>query len=225
MTCLPSTKMPALSTKIPGDGCTASAAVAGVGPMQRWMRRLSLALAVSAWAGGVCAGPTGEPEPELRARLAEAVRAGDSFTDRYEAQVWLLDYSERIQPYVADSRTRLDLLRRVHAEAKRVALDPALVLAVIHIESRFDRLAISNAGAVGLMQIMPFWLEELGEKGSNLFRSDVNLRMGCTILRFYLDREHGDVSQALARYNGSYGRPDYPDKVLAALRSRYAPAY
>jgi soluble lytic murein transglycosylase-like protein len=191
----------------------------------RCLRGPALALVCSVWAGSALAGPTGEPEPELRARLAEAIRASDSFDDRYEAQVWLLDYSERIQPYIADSRARLDLLRRVHAEARRAALDPALVLAVIHIESRFDRLAVSNAGAVGLMQIMPFWLEELGEKGANLFGSDVNLRMGCTILRFYLDREHGNVTNALARYNGSYGRPDYPDKVLAALRSRYAPAY
>ena len=95
------------------------------------------------------------------------------------------------------------------------------MLAVIHIESRFDRHAISYAGAVGYMQIMPFWLAELGQDESNLFKAATNLRMGCTILRFYLDKEKGDVFRALARYNGSLGRSEYPDKVLSALNTRY----
>lgn len=169
------------------------------------------------------AGPTGTPEPELRARLAEAFTAAGSFEDKYEAQVWLLDYSTRLERYMADERQRIDFLRRVHAEAKRARLEPELVLAVIHIESRFDRHAISYAGAVGYMQIMPFWLIELGQKGENLFKSEINLRMGCTILRFYLDKENGDVFRALARYNGSLGRAEYPTKVLDTLNSRYAP--
>ncbi|MDO9453854.1 MAG: lytic transglycosylase domain-containing protein [Stagnimonas sp.] len=169
----------------------------------------------------VFAGPVGTPEPELRARLAEAITAGGSFDDKYEAQVWLLDYSPRLERYLPDERQRLDFLRQVHAEAKRARLDPELVLSVIHIESRFDRHAISYAGALGYMQIMPFWLTELGQKGSNLFKTEVNLRMGCTILRFYLDKEKGDVTRALARYNGSLGRMEYPDLVLGVLRSRY----
>jgi len=169
------------------------------------------------------AGPTGMPEPELRARLAEAITAAGSFEDKYEAQVWLIDYSTRLQSYLPDERQRLDFLRRVHSEAKRARLDPELVLSVIHIESRFDRHAISYAGAVGYMQIMPFWLTELGQKGENLFKADVNLRMGCTILRFYLDKENGDVFRALARYNGSLGRAEYPTKVLDTLRGRYQP--
>ena len=167
------------------------------------------------------AGPTGVPEPELRARLAEAIHAAGSFGDRFEAQVWLLDYSARIERYMPDERQRIDFLRQVHAEARRARLDPELVLAVIHIESRFDRHAISYAGAVGYMQIMPFWLRELGEDEANLFKAHTNLRMGCTILRFYLDKERGDVVRALARYNGSLGRREYPDKVLEALRTRY----
>lgn len=167
------------------------------------------------------AGPVGAPEPELRARLAEAITAAGSFEDKYEAQVWLLDYSDRIARYLPDERQRIDFLRRVHAEAKRAKLDPELVLAVIHIESRFDRHAISYAGAVGYMQIMPFWLTELGLKGSNLFSVETNLRMGCTILRFYIDKERGDVFRGLARYNGSLGRSEYPTKVLDVLRTRY----
>ena len=171
--------------------------------------------------GMAAAGPTGVPEPELRARLAEAIKAAGSFDDKYEAQVWLLDYSDRLQRYLPDERQRLDFLRQVHAEAKRAGLQPELVLSVIHIESRFDRHAISYAGAVGYMQIMPFWLAELGQQGDNLFRAQINLRMGCTILRFYLDKERGDVFRALARYNGSLGRSEYPTKVLDTLRSRY----
>lgn len=167
------------------------------------------------------AGPMGEPEPELRARLAEAITAAGSFDDKYEAQVWLLDYSTRIAAYMPDELQRLDFLRQLHAEARRAKLEPELVLSVIHIESRFDRHAISYAGAVGYMQIMPFWLTELGQRGENLFKAAINLRMGCTILRFYLDKERGDVPRALARYNGSLGRNDYPDKVLEVQRTRY----
>lgn len=171
--------------------------------------------------GMAVAGPTGVPEPELRARLTEAIKAAGSFDDKYEAQVWLLDYSDRLKRYLPDERQRLDFLRQVHAEAKRARLQPELVLSVIHIESRFDRHAISYAGAVGYMQIMPFWLTELGQQGSNLFAAQTNLRMGCTILRFYLDKERGDMFRALARYNGSLGRSEYPTKVLDILRSRY----
>lgn len=181
---------------------------------------LALSLLLSATAA--FAGPVGEPEPELRARLMAAIRAADSFEDKYEAQVWLLDMSTRLQRYQPDEAQRLEFLRLVHSEAKRARLKPEWVLSVIHIESRFDRYAISHAGALGYMQIMPFWLEELGEKGSNLFHASTNLRMGCTILRFYLDKERGNLFNALARYNGSYGRSEYPNKVLGALRNYWA---
>jgi len=188
--------------------------------MTPWITALCLLLSVLLSPMAI-AGPTGAPEPELRQRLAEAITAAGSFDDKYEAQVWLLDYSTRIERYMPDERQRLDFLRQLHAEAKRAGLQPELVLSVIHIESRFDRHAISYAGAVGYMQIMPFWLTELGQKGSNLFKAEVNLRMGCTILRYYLDKERGDVFRALARYNGSLGRAEYPNKVLDTLRTRY----
>jgi len=95
------------------------------------------------------------------------------------------------------------------------------VLAVIEVESRFDQYAISVSGARGLMQIMPFWLDEIGISDKNLFLMRTNLRMGCTILRYYLDIESGDLTRALARYNGSLGRYAYPNKVIAALNSRW----
>ena len=179
---------------------------------------LVLLLALPAFAG-----PVGEPEPELRDRLMAAIKASDSFADKYEAQVWLLDMSTRLERYQPQEAQRLEFLRLVHSEAKRAGLEPELVLSVIHVESRFDRYAISYAGALGYMQIMPFWLEELGQKGSNLFKTETNLRMGCTILRYYLDKERGNLFNALARYNGSLGRPEYPTKVLEIRRTRWAP--
>jgi soluble lytic murein transglycosylase-like protein len=170
----------------------------------------------TAWAG-----PTGEMEPALRALLVDAIKASDSFEDRFDAEVWLTDMSGRLKKLMPDSQERLTFLRLLHAEAKRARIPPELALAVIDVESRFNRLAISSAGAQGFMQIMPFWLKEIGGKGDNLFHARTNLRMGCTILRFYLDKEKGRLVPALARYNGSYGKPDYPYLVLNAMNKRW----
>ncbi|MDB5974378.1 MAG: lytic transglycosylase protein [Nevskia sp.] len=174
------------------------------------------------------AGPTGEPEPELRARLAQAIKESDGFDDRYAAEVWFADMSGRMQRFmpkaIPDTAKRLEFLRLVHAEATKAKLSPELVLAVINVESSFDRLAISKSGAFGYMQIMPFWLQEIGQGGDNLFQARTNLRMGCTILRFYMDKEHNNYKRALARYNGSYGRADYSFLVLHLLNKRWSPA-
>jgi soluble lytic murein transglycosylase-like protein len=175
----------------------------------------------------VHAGPTGEPEPELRSRLAKAMGEGDGFDDRYDAEVWLADMSSRMKRHnpkaMPDAEKRLEFLRQVHAEAAKARLSPELVMAVINVESGFDRLAISRSGAFGLMQIMPFWLDEIGQGGDNLFQVRTNLRMGCTILRYYLDMEHGSYVRALARYNGSTGKPNYPWLVLNLLNRRWSP--
>jgi soluble lytic murein transglycosylase-like protein len=109
----------------------------------------------------------------------------------------------------------------VHCEAQRQNLPAGLVLAVIEVESRFDRWAVSSSGAVGLMQIMPFWPKQLGMTNDQLVRIPQNIRIGCTILKFYLDREKGDYTKALARYNGSVNRRTYPDKVLTQLADRW----
>ncbi|MGQ0503385.1 MAG: lytic transglycosylase domain-containing protein [Panacagrimonas sp.] len=167
------------------------------------------------------AGPTGEPEPELRALLTQAIADADSFGDRFEAEVWLSDMSGRLRRYIKSDAERLEFLRLLHGEAQRARIPPELALAVIEVESRFDRFAISSAGAQGYMQIMPFWLKEIGGAQDNLFHARTNLRMGCTILRFYLDRERGNLVNALARYNGSYGKPRYPELVLNALNRRW----
>lgn len=171
---------------------------------------------------GVANAGTQEPlEPELREKLRQAIDASDSFEDRFDAEVWLTDMSNRLERFVPDAEERLRLLRLVHREATRAELPPELVLAVIDIESGFDRFAISVVGAQGLMQIMPFWLDEIGHPDDNLFHPRTNLRMGCTILKYYVDREKGDLGKALARYNGSAGKRKYPDKVFKVLSQRW----
>lgn len=170
-------------------------------------------------AGGAAAQET--PDPQLRALLIAAANESGSFSDRFEAEVWLTDMSRRLARQVPDPEERLYILRHVHYEAARVDLPPELVLAVIDVESNFDRFAISVAGALGLMQVMPFWLNEIGRPEDNLFHIRTNLRMGCTILRHYLDRENGDLVKALARYNGSRGQRWYADRVLDRLRTRW----
>lgn len=161
------------------------------------------------------------PDPELRGQLVKAVNETSSFADRFDAEVWLLDMARRLERKVPDPAQRLELLRMVHFEAQRVELPAELVLAVIDVESNFDRWAISSVGAQGLMQVMPFWLKEVGRPNDNLFHPPTNLRMGCTILRFYFDKEKGDLQRALARYNGSLGRTTYSDKVFRSLRTRW----
>jgi soluble lytic murein transglycosylase-like protein len=155
------------------------------------------------------------PEPELRALLQQTVAQADSFQDRFEAEVWLLDMSTRLRRYIPDAEERLSLLRLVHREASKAGLRPDLVIALIHAESHFDRFAISSVGAQGMMQVMPFWKAELGRPQDNLTDTATNLRYGCTILSFYLRKENGDLNRALARYNGSLGKHTYSAKVVS----------
>ena len=161
------------------------------------------------------------PDPELRKALVAAVSDTKSFPDRFDAEVWLTDMSLRLQKQVKDPEERIKLLTRVHQEATRVELSPELVLAVIEVESNFDRYAVSVAGAIGLMQIMPFWRDEIGRPNDNLLHLNTNLRYGCTILKFYLDKENGDLRRALGRYNGSLGKRKYPNKVIDKLTRKW----
>lgn len=157
----------------------------------------------------------------MRATLIDAVNSSDSFADRFDAEVWLVDMSSRLQSRVKDPQERLKILKQVHYEAMRAQLEPELVLALINVESNFDHFAISSAGAQGLMQIMPFWLDEIGRVDDNLFDINTNLRFGCTILNIYLKREKGDMRKALARYNGSVGKNWYPQRVYKALQTKW----
>jgi soluble lytic murein transglycosylase-like protein len=183
---------------------------------------LGLSLAAALAVPALCSAEANpQPDPVLRERLKEAMMQSDSFPDRFEAQVWLTDMAQRLGTQVKEPEERVFILKQVHWEATRVDLPPEMVLAVIDIESAFDPYAVSVAGAQGLMQVMPFWLDEIGLPGDRLVDIQTNLRMGCTILKYYYDMEKGDWAQALARYNGSYGRRVYSEKVLHRLSTRW----
>lgn len=180
-----------------------------------------LTLSSPSWAGAAAA-----HDPELRKALLEAVSSADSFYDRFEAEVWLMDMSNRLEKsyfrrFIPDKKERLEFLRLVHQEATRAKLPPELVLGLIQVESAFQRFAVSRVGARGYMQIMPFWIKEIGRPNDNLMHPPTNLRYGCTILRHYLDREKGNWVRALARYNGSLGKTVYPDKVMTAWQKNW----
>jgi soluble lytic murein transglycosylase-like protein len=163
-------------------------------------------------------------DPELRTSLKQAVAEADSFADRFDAEVWLTDMSARLSKQVPDADERLDILRIVHKQATQAGVAPELVLAVIDVESNFDRFAISSAFALGLMQVMPFWLEELdvGDGDVNqLFDMELNVLLGSQILKYYLDMEEGDLIQGLARYNGSTGQRWYADRVINRLTTKW----
>jgi soluble lytic murein transglycosylase-like protein len=160
-------------------------------------------------------------DPELRGVLAEVIQPTECFADRYERAVWFAAMDPRLGRYVKDSQEREQILHHVHCEARRVDVPPELVLAVMDVESRFDRYAVSSAGAVGLMQVMPFWPRELGMSNEQLVRIGDNVRMGTTILGYYLRKERGNYQRALQRYNGSLGRPTYSDLVIDRLLARW----
>lgn len=162
-----------------------------------------------------------KPDAEMRQLVKQTIHEADSFRDRFDAEVWLVDMDTRLKRYIKDPEERLNFLKLVHREASRVELQPELVLSVIHVESLFDRYAISRVGAQGLMQVMPFWKKEIGEPGDNLMDIATNLRYGCTILKAYLKREKGNLIRALSRYNGSTGKTWYPERVFNAWEKHW----
>ena len=148
------------------------------------------------------------------------------FPTDVEGWAWLADMSSRLASKMPDWPTRRDFLITVQYEATRAGLDPQLVLGLIQHESNFRKYAVSSAGARGFMQVMPFWVRQIGNSGHDLFTLRTNLRYGCTILRYYLEIEQGDLYRALGRYNGSLGRGEYPNAVLASMNRywRWTPA-
>jgi soluble lytic murein transglycosylase-like protein len=132
---------------------------------------------------------------------------------------WLGEMSHRLEGRIPEPQMRVELIETAYYEAKRAGLEPSLVLGLVQVESNFRKYAMSTVGARGLMQVMPFWTRTIGDNDPRkLFHLQSNLRYGCTILRHYLDREQGDLFLALGRYNGSRGRPEYPNAVLAAWK-------
>ena len=163
-----------------------------------------------------------KPDPELITLVQQAEADSRDFVDKYDQQVWLTDMSLRLANVVPDPDERLKLLKMIHSEASRAQVPPQLVLALIQVESKFDPYAVSRSGAVGLMQIMPFWLKLIGNTHDSLVHAQTNLRMGCTILKYYLQKSHGDIREALQRYNGATVGIDYSDSVLKALTKKWS---
>jgi soluble lytic murein transglycosylase-like protein len=185
------------------------------------MRAALLALAAAAIGAAGVARADQQLDPALREVVAHAISQAQCFTDQYDSAVWYTLMEPRLRTIVHDQTERLEILKQVYCETHRPGegrLPPGLVMALIAVESRFDRWAVSRAGAVGLMQVMPFWPEQLGMRRYELVHIAPNVHMGCAILRYYLGFEHNDVRKALARYNGSPGKRDYPDLVLSAWR-------
>lgn len=157
-------------------------------------------------------------DPELKEVVARAVSQAECFTDHFDSAVWYTLMEPRLRLTVHERDERLEILKQVYCETHRpgeTRLPPGLVMAVMDVESRFNRWAVSPAGAVGLMQVMPFWPEQLGIKRYELVHIGPNIHMGCAILRYYLHYERNDVRKALARYNGSIGQRNYPDLVIS----------
>jgi len=152
----------------------------------------------------------------LQSAIADRASPEPIFPSMDEKLNWLNQMVPKLAKRIPDANERIDLLKTVYYEAQRAGLDPQMVLGLIQVESGFHKYAVSSAGARGLMQVMPFWVRQIGTPDQNLFYLRTNLRYGCTILRHYLDIEKGDLYRALGRYNGSLGRPEYPNAVRAA---------
>ncbi len=152
----------------------------------------------------------------LQQSIADQAAPKLAFDSEYDAEAWLGEMSRRLQKRMPDEQLRKDFLTTVHYEATRAGLDPQMVMGLIEVESRFHKYAVSRAGARGYMQVMPFWVNQIGTRDQDLFHLRTNLRYGCTILRYYLDLERGNLFRALGRYNGTLGRPDYPNRVRNA---------
>lgn len=161
-----------------------------------------------------------DTDPALIQALQQATQDVHEQRTDLDSLVWLSTMSDKLVERIPNPFYRIRLLKAIHSEAHAAGLDPQLVLAVIDIESNFDRYALSHAGAQGLMQVMPFWKDVYGRPDDDLFNPLVSLRYGCAILRHYMDK-HTKLEDALAAYNGSLGRQKYPRKVLGRLARQW----
>jgi hypothetical protein len=214
-----------------GRAARAERALTGVG----FLRTLGILALVAGLTTLSPARADRQMDPELRGVVKQAIAEAecDAHAERFEEEVFLKLQEPRLARIVSSPPLRREILRRVYCQTESVVrryreqrhielkLTPALVLAVIDIESHFDRYAVSPAGAVGLMQVMPFWPRSLGVENRLFGNVEFNIRLGCEILAFYMASERNDYRRALSRYNGSTGRREYPDLVLGRLTSRW----
>jgi soluble lytic murein transglycosylase-like protein len=196
-------------------------------PFKKLVLTLSFATAAgyfasAAWAGGqVESVLSASVRAVLQRAVADEASPKLAFASQKEAQFWLSEMSDRLKNKMPDEEKRREFLSTVHYEAVRAGLDPHLVLSLIEVESGFNKYAVSRVGARGYMQVMPFWVKTIGKRDHNLFHMRINLRYGCTILRHYIDMEHGDLYRALGRYNGSLGQAEYPNLVKTAWHKHW----
>jgi soluble lytic murein transglycosylase-like protein len=184
--------------------------------------QLLACLSLQAWAGAQKYEPlAASVQAALHAAVSDRATPEPHFASMEEKIEWLTEMSRRLERRMPDREGRLEFLKAVRYEAQRAGLDPQLVLGLIQVESGFRKHAVSIAGARGFMQVMPFWVGLIGSPDNNLFHLRTNLRFGCTILRHYLDIEKGDLFRALGRYNGSLGRPEYPNMVRVAWEKQW----
>ena len=190
------------------------------------MRRL-IALALTACVSLAHAGNqkyeplTASVQSQMQSTISDQATPFLAFDTLEEARTWLDAMSKKLERRFPDRHAREEFLVTVHYEAKRAGLDPQMVLGLIQVESAFRKYAVSSAGARGFMQVMPFWVKQIGQPGHNLFHLRTNLRYGCAILKHYLDIERGDYFRALGRYNGSLGKAEYPNTVVRAWISNW----
>ncbi len=201
--------------------------------------RRGLLVGSAAWLATAAAPRFAWAGAQLEEPLADAVRSGLSASvgnkappkprfDNVEARLaylsWLGAMSAKLEKRKSEALTRIEFLETLWYESRRAGLEPSMVLGLVQVESGFRKYAISSAGARGYTQVMPFWAKSIGDgQASRLFHMQTNLRFGCVILRHYLDRERGDMYLALGRYNGSRGRPEYPNAVFGARKQWLLP--
>lgn len=196
-------------------------------PFGRYFLSLSLAAAGAGFSSAALAGAQAQEALAASVRAVMQRSVSDqaapklAFATQQEAQFWLSEMSRRLANRMPNEDERIEFLSTVHYEATRAGLDPYLVLSLIEVESHFNKYAVSRVGARGYMQVMPFWVKSIGKREHNLFHLRINLRYGCTILRHYVDIEHGNLYRALGRYNGSLGQPEYPNLVRAAWHKHW----
>ena len=197
-------------------------------------RHIAVLTLLAAFLAGLLASPAAMAGNQKEEALADGVRLALAHaikdtrppepvfrdeTARIRYQMWLTEMSARLKRKLPDQQSRMEFLQAAWYEASRAGLDPGLVLGLIQVESAYRKYAVSMVGARGYMQVMPFWTGVIGDSDrSKLFHMQTNLRYGCSILRMYIDMERGDLYLALGRYNGSRGKPQYPNAVLAAWK-------
>ncbi|MDQ5920569.1 MAG: hypothetical protein QG673_625 [Pseudomonadota bacterium] len=163
-------------------------------------------------------------QTDLHTAIINPINTEINFNKQKQQQLWVDEMSKRLQKWIPNEIIRKRILMITQYEAARSGLDPQLVLSVITVESKFNKYAISKTGALGFMQVMPFWVKEIGARDHNLLDAQTNIRYGCTILKHYMELEHGNLYYALGRYNGSRGKNTYPNLVLNAYNKYWQPA-